>query len=342
VYRPYPVRVRAWAVTTPGPIDSGPIELVDKPKPVPGPGEVGVRVSVCGVCRTDLHLVEGDLPPRRPGVTPGHEVVGVVDALGPGAERFRIGERVGIAWLRHTCGVCRFCRRGDENLCVAPRFTGWDDDGGYAEYAVVEEDFAYRMPDAFDDEHAAPLLCAGIIGYRALRRSALPPGGRLGIYGFGGSAHIAAQVAVYESATVHVMTRGGEARRLALALGCATAGDAYDEPPDPLDSAVLFAPVGELVPVALRALDRGGTLSIAGIYLSDIPRLRYAQELFEERQVRSVTANTRHDGEELLDLAVRIPIETTTVPYPLDQAPDALSDLEHGRFTGAAVLRVGA
>jgi len=325
-------------VRSPGPIDSGPLDLVSRPDPTPAPGEVRVRVSVCGVCRTDLHLAEGDLAPKRTAVVPGHEVVGVVDAVGAGTSRFRLGERIGIAWLRHTCGVCRFCVRGDENLCVAPRFTGWDDDGGYAEYAVVPEAFAYKVPDGFDDEHAAPLLCAGIIGYRALRRSLLPRGGRLGIYGFGGSAHITAQVALHEGATVHVMTRGAEARRLALELGCASAGDADDEPPEPLDSAVLFAPAGELVPVAMRALDRGGTLAIAGIHLSDVPPLRYAEELFEERQIRSVTANTRRDGEELLALAVAIPIVTTTVPYPFDRAAGALADLAHGRVTGAAVL----
>ena len=332
--------MRAWAVTQPGPIDTGPVELVERPVPTPGELEVRVRVSACGVCRTDLHLAEGDLVPKHAGVVLGHEVVGVVDERGPGAERFRIGERIGIPWLRHTDGVCRFCRRGDENLCVAPGFTGWDADGGYAEYAVVEEAYAYRLPDAFDDEHAAPLLCAGIIGYRALRRSLLPPGGRLGIYGFGGSAHITAQVALHEGVTVHVLTRGEEARRLALELGCASAGDAYDAPPEPLDSAVLFAPVGDLVPVVMRALDRGGTLSVAGIHLTDIPRLRYTDELFEERQLRSVTANTRRDGEELLALAAAIPIRTTTTPYPLDQASTALADLAHGRVAGAAVLRV--
>ena len=332
--------MRAWAVTQPGPIDTGPVELVERPVPTPGELEVRVRVSACGVCRTDLHLAEGDLVPKHAGVVLGHEVVGVVDERGPGAERFRIGERIGIPWLRHTDGVCRFCRRGDENLCVAPGFTGWDADGGYAEYAVVEEAYAYRLPDAFDDEHAAPLLCAGIIGYRALRRSLLPPGGRLGIYGFGGSAHITAQVALHEGVTVHVLTRGEEARRLALELGCASAGDAYDAPPEPLDSAVLFAPVGDLVPVVMRALDRGGTLSVAGIHLTDIPRLRYTDELFEERQLRSVTANTRRDGEELLALAAAIPIRTTTTPYPLDQASTALADLAHGRVAGAAVVRV--
>ena len=334
--------MRAWSVVEPGPIDTGPVALGERPMPEPAAGEVRVKVSVCGVCRTDLHLAEGDLVPRRPGVVPGHEVVGVVDALGPGATRFARGDRVGVAWLRHTCGVCRFCRRGAENLCVAPRFTGWDDDGGYAEYAVVDENFAYRVPPGFDDVHAAPLLCAGIIGYRALRRAALPPGGRLGIYGFGGSAHITAQVALYEGATVHVMTRGAEARRLALELGCASAADAADEPPERLDSAILFAPAGELVKPALRALDRGGTLAIAGIYLSDVPPLRYADELFEERQVRSVTANTRTDGEELLALASAVPIRTTAAPYPFERADAALADLAHGRVTGAAVITVGS
>lgn len=332
--------MRAWAVAQPGPIDTGPLVPVERPVPEPGPGEVRVRVSVCGVCRTDLHLAEGDLPPRRPGVVPGHEVVGVVDACGEGAGRLRPGERVGIAWLRRTCGACRFCERGDENLCVAPRFTGWDDDGGYAEYAVVDERYAYRIPEVFSDEEAAPLLCAGIIGYRALKRAALPPGGRLGIYGFGASAHLAAQVAIHQGATVHVLTRSAEARRLALALGCASAGDARDAPPEPLDAAILFAPAGDLVPVALAALDRGGTLAIAGIHLSPIPALDYQAHLFQERQVRSVTANTRADGEELLALAAAIPIRPTTVPYPLAEADRALADLAHDRVTGAAVLRV--
>ena len=236
-------------------------------------------------------------PPRRPRVVPGHEIVGIVEQRGPGTSRFDVGQRVGIAWLRHTCGACRFCRRGDENLCVSPAFTGWDADGGYAELAVVDENYAYPIPDIFGDAEAAPLLCAGIIGYRALRRAALPPGGRLGIYGFGASAHLAAQVALHEGATVHVLTRSADARRLALGLGATSAGDAADAPPEPLDAAILFAPAGDLVPVALRALDRGGTLAVAGIHLSDIPPLRYATDLFEERQLRSVTANTRSDGE---------------------------------------------
>jgi propanol-preferring alcohol dehydrogenase len=275
-------------------------------------------------------------------VVPGHEIVGEVDALGPGARRFEVGERIGVAWLRHTCGSCRFCARGDENLCIAPRFTGWDADGGYAEHAVVDERYAYRLPDVFSEDEAAPLLCAGIIGYRALRRAELPPGGRLGIYGFGGSAHLAAQVALAEGATVQVMTRSAEARQLALDLGATWAGDTFDVPPEPLDAAIVFAPAGEIVPAALGVLDRGGTVAIAGIHLSDIPPLDYARHLFQERQLRSVTANTRLDGEEFLELAARIGIRVETVPYDLEHADRALADLAHDRITGAAVLHVGA
>jgi alcohol dehydrogenase, propanol-preferring len=332
--------MRAWAVGTPGPIATGPLVRVDRPVPEPGPGEIRVRVSTCGVCRTDLHLAEGDLPPHRPGTVPGHEVVGVVDALGPGAGRFRLGERAGIAWLRHTCGRCRWCRRGAENLCIDPRFTGWDADGGYAEWAVVEEAYAYRLPEEYDDEHAAPLLCAGIIGYRALRRADLPAGGRLGLYGFGASAHLAAQVALAQGARVHVLTRSEDARRHALALGALSAGPADAAPTEPLDAAILFAPAGDLVPVALAALDRAGTLAVAGIHLSDIPRLDYERHLFHERQLRSVTANTRADGEDFLALAPRLGVKVTTTPYPLDAADRALADLAADRVTGAAVLVV--
>jgi propanol-preferring alcohol dehydrogenase len=317
-----------------------PLRLVEREIPRPGPSEVRVQVAVCGICRTDLHLAEGDLAVHRPATVPGHEVVGLVDAVGEHARRFRIGDRVGIAWLRHTCGQCRFCQRGDENLCVAPQFTGWDADGGYAEYAVVDERYAYAIPPAFDDDDAAPLLCAGIIGFRALRRADLPPGGRLGIYGFGASAHLAAQVALFEGATVHVLTRSPQARRHALGLGAASAGAADDPPPEPLDAAILFAPAGELVPVALAALDRGGTLAIAGIHLSDIPPLRYATHLFQERTVRSVTANTRADGEEFLTLAARIPIQVTTTPFDFLQADVALSALAHDEMHGAGVLQV--
>lgn len=330
--------MRAWWVHDPRPAADGPLEFGERPAPEPGPGEVRIRVSTCGVCRTDLHLAEGDLVPHRPDTIPGHEVVGVVDALGAGSTRFELGQRLGIAWLRHTCGTCRFCARGDENLCLEPRFTGWDADGGFAEWAVVDQSYAYALPDEFDDLAAAPLLCAGIIGYRSLRRAALPPGGRLGIYGFGASAHLAAQVAMAEGAEVHVLTRSPAAQALALELGAASAGGAADEPPVPLDAAILFAPVGDLVPVALRALDRGGTLSIAGIHLSDIPTLHYASDLFQERQVRSVTANTRRDGEEFLALAARIGLRPTVTPYRLEDADRALADLAADRVEGAAVL----
>jgi alcohol dehydrogenase, propanol-preferring len=330
--------VRAWVVHEPGAVDTGPLRRVERADPLPGPGQVRVRISCCGVCRTDLHLAEGDLPPRRPDVPPGHEIVGTVDARGPGAQRFVIGERIGVPWLARTDGSCRFCRRGDENLCTDPLFTGWDLDGGYADACLVDERYAYRLPPGLDDERAAPLLCAGIIGYRALRCAAVPPGGRLGIYGFGGSAHLTAQVALAQGLRVHVFTRGEQNRRLAKDLGADSVGEAADDSPEPLDGAILFAPAGDLVPVALRALDRGATLAVAGIVLSDIPRLRYADELFEERRLRSVTANTRQDGEQFLRLAERLGVRATTVPYPMAEAPRALADLAHGRFGGAAVL----
>jgi propanol-preferring alcohol dehydrogenase len=333
--------MRAWVVTRPGPVaTANPVQMIEREDPVPGPGQVRVRVAACGVCRTDLHLAEGDLAPRRPRTVPGHEAVGRVDALGPGASRFAVGDRIGIAWLRGTCGACRYCRSGRENLCPATTFTGWDADGGFAELAVLDEAFGYRLPEALDDVHAAPLLCAGIVGYRALKRASLPPGGRLGIYGFGASAHLVAQVALAQGATVHVLTRSRRAQRLALDLGAHSAAGADDEPPEALDAAILFAPVGTLVPVALRALDRGGVLSIAGIHLSDVPALNYARELFQEREVRSVTANTRADGEEFLRLAAALGVRPTVDVRPFETADRALADLAADRVTGAAVLTV--
>jgi propanol-preferring alcohol dehydrogenase len=330
--------MRAWVVDRPGPIDSRPLRAVELPEPEPGPGEVRVRVRTCGVCRTDLHLAEGDLAPRRPQTVPGHEVVGVVDARGEEAERFSVGDRIGIAWLRGVCGRCRWCRTGRENLCPDATFTGWDANGGYAELAVVPEAFAYRLPSELGDAQAAPLLCAGIVGYRALKRSRLPPGGRLGIYGFGASAHVVAQVAIAQGAVVHVLTRSEAARALALQLGAASAGPAEAAPPEPLDAAVLFAPAGELVPVAMRALDQGGTLAVAGIHLTDVPRLVYAEELFREKQLCSVTANTRADGEEFLRLAGTLGVRPTVSPQPLADADRVLADLAADRVTGAAVL----
>jgi propanol-preferring alcohol dehydrogenase len=338
--------MRAWVVSEPRPLPQSdtssphrsPLALVERPVPEPGVGEVLVRVRTCGVCRTDLHLAEGDLPPRRSGVVPGHEVVGEVVRLGHGADRFRAGDRIGIAWLRHTCGACRWCRSGRENLCPRSRYTGWDADGGYAEYAVVPEAFAYRIPRSFADEQAAPLLCAGIIGYRSLRRAQLPVGGRLGIYGFGASAHLTAQVAIAQGAEVHVLTRGQEARELAGALGAASVGGPLDPAPVPLDSAIIFAPAGELVPLALEALGPGGTLALAGIHLSDIPELNYQRHLFGERTVCSVTSSTRRDGEEFLTLAERLGLQVTTTPIPFEHADQALLDLARGHIRGAAVL----
>lgn len=308
---------------------------------MPGQGELLLEVAVCGVCRTDLHLAEGDLAPRHRQVVPGHEVVGVVRGLGPGCTLFSPGDRVGVPWLGKTCGACRFCRGGRENLCLSPTFTGWDRDGGYAELVTVAEAFAYRIPEVFTDEQAAPLLCSGIIGYRALKRAALPPGGRLGIYGFGGSAHLTAQLARHAGASVYVMTRSEAARSLARSLGAVFVGGPAEVPPEPLDSAILFAPVGDLVPVALRALDRGGTLAVAGIHLSDIPPLNYQSDLFQERQLRSVTANTRADGQEFLSLAAQVPLRPTTTTYPFAAADAALEDLAADRINGAAVLRIG-
>jgi alcohol dehydrogenase, propanol-preferring len=330
--------MRAWSVAAPGPVEEGGLRFVAQPVPEPGDDELLVHVRACGVCRTDLHVAEGDLPVHRPGVTPGHEVVGVVAGLGAAVRGFETGERVGAAWLRWTDGTCAYCVRGSENLCPASRYTGWDADGGYAEYTVVPAAFAYRLPGGLDDVALAPLLCAGIIGHRALRRASLPPGGRLGLYGFGGSAHLCAQVALAEGATVHVLTRGAAARKLALKLGAASARDSREMPPEPLDSAILFAPVGDLVPLALRALDRGGVLAIAGIHLSDVPALHYESELFYEKEVRSVTSNTREDGREFLALAARHGVHATTHTYPLSEADRALRDLKAGRFDGAAVL----
>ena len=329
----------------------------ETPVPEPGPGELLLKVLACGVCRTDLHVTEGDLPVHRPGVIPGHEIVGEVVARGEGGDdgdgaeaggrtggpaAFSVGDRVGGAWLHWTDGTCRYCQRGAENLCPSSTYTGWDVDGGYAEYVVVRADYAYRLPAGYPDAELAPLLCAGIIGYRALKRAALPPGGRLGIYGFGGSAHLASQVAMAQGAEVYVMTRGAKSRELARGLGATFVGDSDEMPPVPLDSAILFAPVGELVLPAMAALDRGGTLSIAGIYLTDIPVLSYERHLFQERQLRSVTSNTRQDGREFLDFAAAHRLAVTAHPYPLEAAAQALADLKAGRFDGAAVLTPGS
>jgi propanol-preferring alcohol dehydrogenase len=332
--------MKALTLSRPAPVDTAPLQLEDIPIPTPQDHEVLVRVEACGICRTDLHVVEGELPPQVTRIVPGHQVVGVVDRLGRRVRRFRAGDRVGIAWLRYTCGECRYCRHGNENLCPHARFSGWHENGGYAEYAVVREDFAYAIPAALGVAAATPLLCAGIIGYRALRRAEVRPGCRLGLYGFGSSAHIAIQVARHLGCTVYVMTRDVPHRALARELGATWAGGADDTPPEKLDSAILFAPAGDLVLPALEALEQGGTLALAGIYLSDIPSLNYERHLFRERNLRSVTANTRADGEELLRLAAEIPIQPRTSPYPLADANRALQDLKHDRIQGSGVLMV--
>ena len=295
---------------------------------------------MCGVCRTDLHIAEGDLAPRRAHVVPGHEVVGRVAGQGAGAKRFREGDRVGVGWLHRACGACRFCARDEENLCTAPRFTGWDADGGYAEYVVAPEDFVYALPERADARTLAPLLCAGIIGWRAYARSGVAPGERLGLYGFGGSAHIVLQIARHFGNEVYVVSRGERHQALARELGATWVGDAASAPSVPLDGAILFAPAGDIVPTALASLDRGGVLAVAGIHLSAIPPLDYAEHLFQERELRSVTANTRADGRRLLELAQEVPLVTHTVPYPLARAGDALVDLKQDRIRGAAVLEV--
>lgn len=328
--------MRAWRVRTPEPVAGGPLQACREPLPEPGDGELLVRVLACGVCRTDLHVTEGDLPVHRKHVVPGHEVV--AEVIGGDLGSHSLGDRVGIPWLRSTCGQCRYCLRGDENLCPASTYTGWDADGGYAEFATVPAAFALPLPSGYDPVTLAPLLCAGIIGYRALLRAVVPLGGVLGLYGFGGSAHLTAQVALAQGIRVHVMTRGDDAQQLALDLGASSAQGAYDAPPEPLDSAILFAPAGELVPTALEALDAGGTLALAGIHLTDIPTLNYQRHLFRERTIRSVTANTRHDAREFLAFAGEHPLHVTTTPYPLDEADRALADLSAGGFAGAAVI----
>jgi propanol-preferring alcohol dehydrogenase len=331
-------QMAVWAVERPGPIDGRPIRRVRRPVPSPAPGEVLVKVLACGVCRTDLHLCEGDLEPRRPGVVPGHQVVGEVVDRAAGAGRFEVGDRIGIAWLRGTDGSCEFCRSGAENLCPRSTYTGWDADGGFAEFAVVPQDYAYRIPASRPPEELAPLLCAGIIGYRSLLRSKLPPGGRLGLYGFGSSAHLTAQLAAAQGAEIFVLTRGEANQKLARELGAAFVGGAQDSPPVLLDSAIVFAPAGELVPVALQALKSGGTVAVAGIHLSDIPALNYERDLFRERDLRSVTSNTRRDGEELFRLASRLSIVAHTTVVPFGEVDRALSDLAHGRASGSLVM----
>jgi len=321
------------------PAEHNPLQLRDVAAPEPGAGEVRVRVSCCGLCHTDLHTIEGDLPLPKLPLIPGHQIVGVVEARGAGARRFREGDRVGIPWLHETCGQCAYCRRGSENLCDRARFTGYHVDGGYAESAVVGEEFAVAIPAAFDDAHAAPLLCAGIVGYRSLRLSGARKGDRLGLYGFGAAAHIVLQCARHLGCEVWVFTRSREHQDLAKKLGAGWVGAAGDQAPGQLDSAILFAPAGGLVPPALAALRKGGTLALAGITMSPIPQLDYSS-LYHERVVRSVANATREDARDFLELAAQVPVRTEVEMFELEQANAALQALKSSRIQGAGVLRV--
>jgi propanol-preferring alcohol dehydrogenase len=330
--------MRAMLLRAQAPIGTSPLLAAEVADPSPGPGEIRVRVRCCACCRTDLHVIEGDLPARRLPLVPGHQAVGIVEARGPGARRFEPGDRVGIAWLRSTCGICHFCASGRENLCARSAYTGWTDDGGYADHCCVPEAFAYAIPAAFADAEATPLLCAGIIGYRALVRSQVPRGGRLALYGFGSSAHITLQVARHWGCAVYVVTRDLAHQRLALELGAAWAGGAGDPPPVRVDSAIIFAPAGELIPLALRGVEKGGTVALAGIHMSDVPAMAYEPHLFWEKTLQSVTANTRRDGEALLAEAAAIPIRPRVTTYALADANRALQALAGDRVQGTAVL----
>ncbi len=330
--------MKAMVLEKSGPIEVSPLRWVDLPDPQPGSGEVRLKVRCCAICRTDLHVIEEELPPQKRPIIPGQQIVGVVDRLGEGCRRLRLGQRIGVAWLRHTCGECAFCRSGRENLCESSRFTGYHADGGYAEYAVVPEEYAYEIPDAFSDIDAAPLLCAGIIGYHALRRSNLPRGGTLGLYGFGSSAHVVIQIARHRGCPVYVVTRGERHRELARRMGAVWGGERAADMPAKVDSAIIFAPAGELVPPALEALKKGGTLALAGIYMTPIPQLDYEKHVFYERTIASVTANTRADGRELLAEAAEIPIRPHTTAYALAEANRALQDLKADRINGTGVL----
>src|ERR1700726_1401703 len=331
--------MKACLLWAPAAVETNPLKYGEVAAPQPKSGEVLVRVHACGVCRTDLHVIEGELPPRKSPVIPGHQVVGIVERQGENARRFRIGDRVGIAWLHRTDGTCEYCKTGAENLCDNPMFTGYSVDGGYAEYIVAPEDFIYAIPTGFPDEQAAPLLCAGIIGFRSLRLSRIQAGGRLGFYGFGAAAHVAIQVARHWNVEVFASTRDVRHQKLALELGAAWAGGTYDEPTKKLDAAIIFAPAGEIVPAALKALKKGGALIIGGIHMSPIPSFSY-DLLYQERVIRSVAKNTRQDGEDFLRVAAEIPIRTHVQIFPLADANRALNALKDDEVRGAAVIHV--
>ncbi|MCJ7625743.1 MAG: zinc-dependent alcohol dehydrogenase family protein [Anaerolineaceae bacterium] len=333
--------MKSMRLFTQKPVSESPLALVDLPKPSPGPGQVLLRVSVCGVCHTDLHTVEGDIHPPSLPVTPGHQVVARVEALGEGVDNLSPGERVGVPWLQRACGSCEYCLRGEENLCANAHFTGFHVDGGFAEYMLADASYALPLPDGISDESAAPLLCAGIIGYRSLRKADLGPGERLGLFGFGASAHLAIQVARHWGCEVYVFTRSPEHRRHAQELGAAWVGGVEEEAPELLDRAVIFAPAGYLVPIALEKLRPGGTLAINAIHMSNIPEMSYSL-IYAERTLRSVANATYQDGVEFLKLAARIPIIPTTTLYPLEAANQALQELKGSLINGEAVLRIGS
>jgi len=329
--------MKACVLQAPARVETNPLKFLEVAVPRPGPGEILVRVRACGVCRTDLHVVEGELPPRKSPIIPGHQIVGVVEESGADARRFSKGARVGVAWLHRTDGTCEYCRAGAENLCDHPSFTGYTVDGGYAEYALAAEDFVYPIPEGFHDEQAAPLLCAGIIGFRSLRLSGIKKGGNLGLYGFGAAGHVTIQVARYWGADVYASTRDLRHQKLALELGAKWAGGTLAEPPVKLDAAIIFAPAGEIVPAALKALKKGGTLTLGGIHMSPIPALDY-DLLYEERVIRSVANNTRQDGNDFLRIAAEIPIRTQVQRFALRDANQALNQLKNDAINGAAVL----
>jgi len=330
--------MKAWTLARPAPVEQNPLTLTELPVPEPGEGQVLVKITACGICRTDLHVVEGELAPKRPGIVPGHQIVGLVERPGKNARRYREGTRVGIPWLHKTCGICAFCKSGRENLCDSPTFTGYSVHGGFAEFALAEEDFVYPIPDGFSDLQAAPLLCAGIIGFRCLRVSGIQQGANLGIYGFGAAGHVCLQVARHWGAKVFVCTREEKHRRLAAELGAVWTGGAMDQPPEKLDAAIIFAPAGELVPPALAALDKGGTVVLGGIHMSPVPTFPYPL-IYHERGLRSVANNTRQDGRDFLHLAAEIPVKTEIQLFPLSQINQALNALKHDGIRGAGVIQ---
>jgi propanol-preferring alcohol dehydrogenase len=331
--------MKACVLRSPAAVETNPLQVMEVVTPEPSEDEVLVRVRACGVCRTDLHVIEGELPPRKSPVIPGHQVVGIVEKQGVNARRFAPGARVGIAWLHKTDGTCAYCLSGAENLCDNPKFTGYSVDGGYAEYIVAPENFVYAVPERFPDEQAAPLLCAGIIGFRSLRLSGIKQRGRLGFYGFGAAAHVAIQVARHWGVEVYASTRDARHQKLALELGATWAGGTFNEPPQKLDAAIVFAPAGEIVPAALKALKKGGVLVLGGIHMSPIPSFPY-ELLYQERMIRSVANNTRQDGEDFLRVAAQIPIRTHVQIFPVSQANRALNLLKNDAIPGAAVLHV--